>query len=319
MDGQLLLWDGPIINFPSGWVLLIIYSQLKNVSVYCHLLDIMKILSYDPTLRLPTAEELPDSDDTPVDNELQNLIPNAADEILSRIWAQRDDWFWGVDMGIYYHPEKPALVPDGFLSIGVQRIKSTELRLSYVVWEEKGIVPILVMEVASKTYGGEYDKKMEDYAELGPLYYVIYNPFCRPSASGRRGRRSRHADHQPLEVYKLEGDQYILLSGNPIWLPEIGLGIGTELGKYRGRSREWVYWYDQEGRRYLTSDEFAEQARQRAESERQRAEQARQRAEQARQRAEQAQQELELERERERAERLAEYLRSQNIDPDQLM
>jgi len=92
----------------------------------------MKILSYDPTSRLPTAEEL---DDTPVDNELQNLIPNAADDILSWIWAQRDDWFWGINMGIYYHPEKPALVPDGFLSIGVQRIKSTELRLSYVLWE----------------------------------------------------------------------------------------------------------------------------------------------------------------------------------------
>ena len=333
----------------------------------------MKILSYDSTLRLPTAEELPDSDDTPVDNELQNLIPNAADDILSRIWAQRDDWFWGVDMGIYYHPEKPALVPDGFLSIGVQRIKSAALRLSYVVWEEKGIVPILVMEVVSKTYGGEYDKKMADYAELGALYYVIYNPFCRPIGSGRRGRRSRHADHQPLEVYKLEEDQYRLLSGNPIWLPEIGLGIGTGLGRYRGRSREWVYWYDQEGRRYLTSDELAEQERQQAQQERQRAqqeleqerqraqqelEQERQRAqqelEQERQRVQQVQQEVEQERQRaqqeveqerqraqqeveqerqraqqemeqerqqaqQRAERLAEYLRSQNIDPDQLM
>ncbi|MBC6478474.1 MAG: Uma2 family endonuclease [Hormoscilla sp. GM7CHS1pb] len=265
----------------------------------------MKILSYDPTLRLPTAEELPDSDDTPVDNELQNLIPNAADDILSRIWAQRDDWFWGVDMGIYYHPEKPALVPDGFLSIGVQRIKSAALRLSYVVWEEKGIVPILVMEVVSKTYGGEYDKKMADYAELGALYYVIYNPFCRPIGSGRRGRRSRHADHQPLEVYKLEEDQYRLLSGNPIWLPEIGLGIGTGLGRYRGRSREWVYWYDQEGRRYLASDELAEQERQRAqqaqqevEQERQRAQQAQQEVEQERQRVQQAQQEVEQERQR---------------------
>ncbi|MBC6420796.1 MAG: Uma2 family endonuclease, partial [Hormoscilla sp. SP12CHS1] len=270
----------------------------------------MKILSYDSTLRLPTAEELPDSDDTPVDNELQNLIPNAADDILSRIWAQRDDWFWGVDMGIYYHPEKPALVPDGFLSIGVQRIKSAALRLSYVVWEEKGIVPILVMEVVSKTYGGEYDKKMADYAELGALYYVIYNPFCRPIGSGRRGRRSRHADHQPLEVYKLEEDQYRLLSGNPIWLPEIGLGIGTGLGRYRGRSREWVYWYDQEGRRYLTSDELAEQERQQAQQERQRAQQE---LEQERQRA---QQELEQERQRAQQELEQERQRVQQVQQE---
>jgi len=46
------------------------------------------------------------------------------------------------------------------------------------------------------------------------------------------------------------------------------------------------------------------------EQERQRAQQAQQEVEQERQRAQQAQQ---------RAERLAEYLRSQNIDPDQLM
>ena len=30
----------------------------------------------DPKLRLPTSEELPCSDDTPVDNENQNFIPN---------------------------------------------------------------------------------------------------------------------------------------------------------------------------------------------------------------------------------------------------
>jgi hypothetical protein len=33
------------------------------------------MLKYDP-LQLPSEEELPCSDDTPVDNELQNLIPN---------------------------------------------------------------------------------------------------------------------------------------------------------------------------------------------------------------------------------------------------
>jgi hypothetical protein len=30
----------------------------------------------NPNLRLPTSEELPCSDDTPVDNENQNTIPN---------------------------------------------------------------------------------------------------------------------------------------------------------------------------------------------------------------------------------------------------
>lgn len=34
------------------------------------------ILYYNPKADLPSAEDLPDSDDTPVDNELQDLIPS---------------------------------------------------------------------------------------------------------------------------------------------------------------------------------------------------------------------------------------------------
>ncbi len=34
------------------------------------------LLNYDDRRYLPLAEELPDSDDTPVDNELQDLIPS---------------------------------------------------------------------------------------------------------------------------------------------------------------------------------------------------------------------------------------------------
>jgi len=68
---------------------------------------------------LPTGDELPDSDDIPVDNEDQNLIPNVLLFLLNFIWVKRSDWFFGVDMGIYHptgiHPRVP-IVPDGFLS-----------------------------------------------------------------------------------------------------------------------------------------------------------------------------------------------------------
>lgn len=151
------------------------------------------MVQYNPLDCLPSSAELPDSDDTPVDNELQNLIPNLLDAILALAWSQRTDWFFGVDMGIYYAPSNPPLVPDGFLSLGVERFIGEEGRLSYVLWEEDGIVPIFALEVVSKTYGGEYEKKKTDYAKLGILYYAIY-------VSSRRYRRKR----EPLEVYRLE-------------------------------------------------------------------------------------------------------------------
>ncbi|HBB34892.1 MAG TPA: hypothetical protein DDZ80_06215 [Cyanobacteria bacterium UBA8803] len=227
------------------------------------------MIQYNPLQYLPTAEELPDSDDTPVDNELQNLIPNLLRAILALNWADRMDWFLGIDMGVYYDPGKEAIVPDGFLSLGVERFKGGgKLRLSYVLWQENYIVPSLVLEVVSKKPGSEYDRKMTKYAEIGVLYYVIYNPDY--------GRRDKHS---AFEVYRLVDGIYESQKGNPVWMPEIGLGIGCEVGTHEGYVREWLYWYDQEGNRFPAPDQVIEQERQRAEQEHQRAEQERQRAE----------------------------------------
>jgi Uma2 family endonuclease len=133
----------------------------------------------DPKLRLPTSDELPDSDGLPLDNELHILVPNFLGLILGFIWGHRFDWFFGVNMGIYHitgiNPRVP-IVPDGFLSLGVDRIRGNRLRKSYVVWEENEVVPVFVLEIVSQTPGGEYDEKMSSYARLGVLYYFIYNP-----------------------------------------------------------------------------------------------------------------------------------------------
>lgn len=76
---------------------------------------------------------------------------------------------------------------------------------------------------------------------MGVLYYVIYNPL--------RKRKPR------LEVYQLDQGEYQLLTGKPVWLSEISLGIGREIRSYQGIEREWLYWYDQKGQRYLTPEE----------------------------------------------------------------
>ncbi|MDJ1175709.1 Uma2 family endonuclease [Roseofilum capinflatum] len=206
------------------------------------------ILQYNPTDHLPSAKDLPDSDETPVDNQLQHLIAGLLEAILALIWPERMDWFFGVDMGIYYHPKKPAIVPDGFLSMGVPRIIDTNLRPSYVLWEEEK-VPTFVLEVVSQTGRKEYSKKKADYAELGVLYYAIYNPL--------RKRLPK------LEVYQLQGEEYQRLSGEePFWLPGINLGLGRGEGTYQGITREWLYWYNEQGERYLTPEEQLLSARQ---------------------------------------------------------
>ncbi len=218
----------------------------------------------NPTL--PSSQELPCSDETPVDNEIQNYIPNLLLTILGSIWKERSDWFFAVDMGIYYllkGARQPVIVPDGFLSLGVQRQKNNSLRLSYVLWEENGTPPVWVLEIVSKTYNREYEEKMTRYSELGVLYYIIYNP----DYWQRDG-------HKPFEVYRLIQGKYVLQQGEPFWMPELGLGIGREFGNYTGCEREWLYWYDREGNRYPTPEENRDLQQERAERAEQRAEQA---------------------------------------------
>jgi Uma2 family endonuclease len=271
-----------------------------------------------------------------VDSELQELIPGLLKSILLILWAKRMDWFFGIDMAIYFDPDLPPIVPDGFLSLGVSRFYDEELRPSYVLWDEL-VIPSLAIEIVSPKYRQEYTTKLNEYAKMRVLYYVIYN--------SQRRRKPK------LEIYKLVNGSYELQSSNPLWMPEIGLGIGYERGDYGGITRDWLYWYNEDNQRYPTPSEWVQleqqqssieiskarqaqaeskQARQqfdraKAESEQAKAEseQAKAESEQAKAESEQAKAEAERakaesEQVRNLAEKLAAKLRTLGIDPDDL-
>jgi hypothetical protein len=86
---------------------------------------------------------------------------------------------------------------------------------------------------------------------MGVLYYLIYNP--------NHWKRDRH---EPFELYRLEQGQYVRQNGNPVWMPELGLGIGTARGRHEGLGREWLYWYDENGQQHPAPEDAIEQERQ---------------------------------------------------------
>jgi Uma2 family endonuclease len=194
---------------------------------------------------LPTAEELPDSDDKPVESELQELVSGLLKTILLDVWRDRTNWIFGLDLGFYYDPDQPAIAPDGFLSLGVEEVDDECLRSSYVLWDEK-VIPLFALEIVSRTPGKEHTKKFQIYQSTGILYYLVYAPL-----------RKRKAKFQ---LYKLIDGEYVLQSDgkNPYWMPEIGLAIGAEKQAYRNRQREWLFWYDENYVRYPTPAERAE-------------------------------------------------------------
>jgi Putative restriction endonuclease len=227
---------------------------------------------------LPTAADLPFSDDQPVDSILQELLPGLLKAILIELWQERTDWLFGIDLGFYYRPDTPAILdetaepnaPDGMLCLGIKEDLSENFRPSYVLWQEK-VLPIFTVEIVSKTPGGERTKKMDIYESMGILYYLVYAPLLKKKAR--------------FQLYKLVKGKYILQSDGkqPYWMPEVGLGIGVERIRYVGGEREWLLWYNEQGVRYPTPTELVAIEQQRAEAEKQKAEGERQRAELAEQ------------------------------------
>lgn len=255
---------------------------------------------------LPTEHDLPSSDGRPVDNELQLLIPILLRGILELAWCDRNDWFLGANIGFYYEPKTPAVGPDALLALGVPHYREgKDLRLSYVLWQE-GVMPQWVLEIVSDKPGKEYGKKMRLYAELGVLYYTIYNP-----------KHSKRDKHDVFEMYRLVDGEYVRQQGMPFWMPELGLGLGVARGKeYLLPARDWLYWYDETENQYPTKDAVIFQERQRSsraelvsEAAQQNAEAERRKAEAERRKAETVQWEM---------DQLLQKLRDHNIDPDAL-
>jgi hypothetical protein len=119
-----------------------------------------------------------------------------------------------------------------------------------------------VLEVVSVTPGREYTSKLDEYAKMGVLYYVIYSlekVLHLGKPQDRTFRNSKRRRKPKLEIHKLVRGQYELQDRHPFWMPEIGLGIGYERGNYCGITRDWLYWYTENNQRYPTPAEQIEQ------------------------------------------------------------
>ncbi|MEL6163776.1 MAG: cell envelope integrity protein TolA, partial [Cyanobacteria bacterium J06628_3] len=107
----------------------------------------------------------------------------------------------------------------------------------------------------------------------------------------------------------LVNGEYVLLPGNPVWLSEIGLGIGCERGTYQGITREWMYWYNESGKRFFTPEERITEAEERITEAEERITEAEERITESEQRRQEAEN---------RAQMLAERLKALGVDPDNL-
>ena len=181
-----------------------------------------------------------------------NSIVAMRNQLQWRFEARPDVYVAG-SMAVYWRRGDPRAVvaPDVFVVLGVP--KTT--RNSYRVWEEGGVVPAFVVEVASaSTSGRDATGKRATYEEMGVAEYWRFDPL---------GKRVR----QGLEGWRLERGCYERMreAGEAAWYRSAVLGLELRAEGWLLRFRD-----PDSGRDLLTHSEAGralQEAERRAEGE----------------------------------------------------
>ncbi|AVH62263.1 Uma2 family endonuclease [Nostoc sp. 'Peltigera membranacea cyanobiont' N6] len=220
------------------------------------------------------------SDEPPLETELHLRQIILLLQCLEWLWRDRNDFYSAGNLTIYYSPRQRKSEkfrgPDFFVVLGTER----KTRKSWVVWEEDGKYPNVILEILSNSTAN---------TDKGLKKEIYQNTFRTP-------------DYFWFDPYTLEFAGFHLVDGEyqPLQASEQGHLWSQQLGLYLGIYQGLLRFFKPDGQLVPTPEEIAQQSEQRVE-------QAEQKVEQAEQRAQQ---------EAEKAERLAAKLRELNIDPD---
>lgn len=178
---------------------------------------------------------------------------------LERLWQDRQDFFAGGNMSIYYSTRQlkseDVRGPDFFVVLDTERKE----RKSWVVWEEDGKYPNFILEILSDTTAGN-DRGLKKH-----LYQDVF----------------RTPDYFWFDPYTLEfaGFKLNYRRYEEIVPNEQGWIWSDELQLYLGIVGQQLRFFTPEGELVPTPEEAEAQERQRADEAEARAEAERQRAE----------------------------------------
>ncbi|MBN3940585.1 MAG: Uma2 family endonuclease [Nostoc sp.] len=184
------------------------------------------------------------SDEPPLETDLHRLQMTLLIQCLEWLWPNRKDFYASGNLTIYYSPRQRKSEnfrgPDFFVVLGTER----KPRKSWVVWEEDGKYPNVIIEIISDSTG-DTDKglKKQIYQDIfrTPDYF-----WFDPETLEFSGFHLLDGEYQPLEQ-------------NPqgwLWSQQLGLYLGVVQEKLR--------FYTREGELIPTPEEVAQQQKQRS-------------------------------------------------------
>lgn len=129
----------------------------------------------------PTAAELPHDDGEPMESERHYEQMHLLTNTLKYWLGPRDDWHVAGNRAVYFSLEQVKnadfRAPDVFVALDVP--DGRRERLSWVVWEEGGRLPNVVVEIISRsTEREDRGRKKDIYARVWRLpEYFLFEPF----------------------------------------------------------------------------------------------------------------------------------------------
>ncbi|WP_392480064.1 Uma2 family endonuclease [Nostoc sp. C110] len=190
------------------------------------------------------------SDEPPLETDLHRLQMTLLIQCLEWLWRNRNDFYASGNLTIYYSPRQRKSEnfrgPDFFVVLGTER----KPRKSWVVWEEDGKYPNLIIEILSDSTG-DTDKGLKKQ-----IYQDIF----------------RTPDYFWFDPETLEFAGFHLLDGKyqPLEPNTQGWLWSQQLGLYLGVSQEKLRFFTSGGELILTPQEAVQQEKERAEHEKQR-------------------------------------------------
>lgn len=201
------------------------------------------------------TETIVTEDDEPVDNLFSEKQQRLLARSLYSSWHPPNPekskkprkFLAAANVGIFFSRYESPLVPDFFLGLDVEPHEDwyAKEHRSYFVWEF-GKVPELVLEIVSNRKGGEINGKIKNYARMGVMYYVVFDP-------------QKHLSENVLTVYEL-GFGKRLRPREDAQLPELELSLQLWKGAFEGKEGTWLRWYDAKGTLLQTGEERASKA-----------------------------------------------------------
>lgn len=209
----------------------------------------MSLAKESPTQDIPEDVIFPPSDlysdEPPLETELHLRQIILLLKSLEWLWQGRNDFYVAGNLTIYYSPRQRKSEdfrgPDFFVVLGTER----KTRKSWVVWQEDGKYPNLIIEVLSpKTADTDRGLKKQIYQDT-----------------------FRTPDYFWFDPYNLEFAGFHLVDGNyqPLEANEQGHLWSQQLGLYLGIYQNQLRFFTSEGELIPTPEEVARLERQQKE------------------------------------------------------